>query len=217
MPRSLSIAQVRRLDQLATSRYKIPALLLMDNAGRCVAEQARKILGSRGRRIIVLAGGGSNGGDGVTAARYLQGWGYSTEVLWIKNPGGSGAAAAQDHIARRVGVKFRSFLGLPAHARIPQLKKADLLIDALLGTGTRGHLRVPMYDAIACINHAGKPVLSVDIPSGVNADTGAVLDVAVKARWTVTLVAPKTGLLKPIARPYVGKLLIADIGIPNTK
>lgn len=207
---------MRRLDELAVHRYGIPVLLLMDNAGRCVAEAVCKVKASRKEKIIVLSGGGNNGGDGIAAARYLKGWGYPVDVLWLKNPAEwTGSPALHVAIARRMGVRFKSFLAIPAARRLHELRRAGVIIDALLGTGAHGPLRVPFFDAIATINASHRPVVAVDLPSGLNADTGRSMEIAVKARITVTLAAPKPGLLKRFSKPYVGRLIVADIGLPH--
>jgi NAD(P)H-hydrate epimerase len=184
----------------------------MDNAGRVVAESARDaIKRTSGRRVAVFCGSGHNGGDGVAAARYLRNWGYRVQVLWMKNPRlWEGDVAQHYHMAKAMGVVFKSYHGMTASKH-----KADLIIDALLGTGTRGEIHGPYRDAIETINRSRRPVIAVDIPSGLDADTGKPLGVAVKATLTVTMAAPKQGMLKPSSRPYVGKLLIADIGIPK--
>lgn len=206
---------MRRLDKRATGRYGIPAFLLMDHAGRAVAQAARSLLRSRRGRVSILTGGGNNGGDGVVAARYLQGWGYSAEVLWLKNPADwKGSLALHYAIAKRMGVRFHSFHRIPGPRRLRALRRADVLIDALLGTGAEGSLRVPIFDAIVTMNATRRPIVSVDLPSGLDADTGLAPDGAVKARVTVTMAAPKVGFRKASARPYLGKLLIADIGLP---
>jgi len=215
-PTAVSVSQMRRADELAIKRYGIPALLLMDNAGRCVAEAVRKLKASRKEKIVVLTGGGNNGGDGIAAARYLKGWGYPVDVLWLKNPAEwTGSPALHVAIARRLGVRFKSFSAIAAARRIHELRRAGVIVDALLGTGARGPLRVPFFDAIATINAARRPVVAVDLPSGLDADSGLPLEVAVKARITVTLAAPKMGLLKGSAKPYVGRLVVADIGLPH--
>jgi hydroxyethylthiazole kinase-like uncharacterized protein yjeF len=216
--RTVTAARMRRIDQAAIHRYGIPVLLLMDNAGRSVAEIARDWLRRRhGKKVIVVCGGGNNGGDGVAAARYLTGWGYAVRVYYLKNPQSwRGDPAAHFRIARRMGVPFEAFGRIPPRERLRRLRRADVLIDALLGTGTRGPLRVPFFDAIAAMNAAKKPIIAVDLPSGLDPDTGDVDDIAVKARATVTLAAPKRGLLQSRARRHVGKLIVADIGVPST-
>lgn len=213
--KAVTIKEMQKLDQIAVDRYGIPVLLLMDNAGRCVAEAVRELKSSRKEKIIVISGGGNNGGDGIAAARYLKGWGYRVDVLWLKNPAEfTGSPALHVAIARRLGVRFKSFLAIPAKRRLHELRRAGVIVDALLGTGARGPLRVPFFDAIATINACRRPVVAVDLPSGLDADSGRPAELAVKARITVTLAAPKIGLLKPSAKRYVGRLVVADIGLP---
>jgi len=214
---SMTSAQMRRVDQWTIQRLKIPVLLLMDNAGRCVAEAAHHLLKkSGGRNVIVVCGGGNNGGDGIAAARYLKGWDFGVNVFWLKNPAHLDGDAAQHYqIAKRCGVSFFPFRRVAPRRRVPVLREADLLIDAILGTGTEGHLRVPAYDAIAAMNAARRPIVAVDLPSGLDPDTGRVPDIAIKARVTVTLAAPKIGLMLKRSKPYVGTLHVADIGVPH--
>jgi NAD(P)H-hydrate epimerase len=218
---------MRRIDQLAVKRYGLPVFLLMENAGHAVAEEVRRswprALGSdikKGRRslkpgalsVVVLCGSGHNGGDGVVAARYLRNWGYRVQVLYLKNPRSwKGDVAQHYQIAKRCGVRFAPF----RHS-LNTLRSSDLLIDALLGTGTSGEIRRPYRDAIMAMNSSHRPIVAVDIPSGLDADTGKPLGLAVKAQITVTMACAKKGLLKPGARPYVGKLVIADIGVPRS-
>src|ERR1700687_3005278 len=209
---------MQRIDRLTVSRFGIPVLLLMENAGRAVAEAVRLLRARRHGtvRVIVLCGSGHNGGDGVVAARYLHNWGYRVHVWWIKNP-----ERWEDDILRHYrmaklsGVPFKSFQKVPARQRIPQLRKADILIDALLGTGTRGEIRGLYREVIECTNGAARPVIAVDIPSGLDADSGQPLGIAVKAKLTVTMAAAKSGLLKAAARPFTGRLIVADIGVPK--
>jgi hydroxyethylthiazole kinase-like uncharacterized protein yjeF len=212
--RALTSSQMKRVDALTVSRFGIPVLVLMENAGRAVAEATRKLI--RGKRIVVLCGSGHNGGDGVVAARYLHDWGYKVKVWWVKNPQEwEGDVAQHYQIAKRLGVSFESFARIPQTHRVSRLRQSNLLIDALLGTGTRGEIRGLYRDAIEAINQSHRPVVAVDIPSGLDSDRGLALGIAVKAKVTVTMAAAKTGLLKPAARPYVGRLIVADIGIPH--
>jgi hydroxyethylthiazole kinase-like uncharacterized protein yjeF len=208
---------MRRLERIAVRRYGIPVFLLMEHAGRAVAGAVRTLMRGKRGRVIVLCGGGNNGGDGVAAARTLRAWGYRTDVFWIHNPAEwKGSSALHYAMARRQGVAFHSFSKIPAARRLRVLQRANVLVDALLGTGIKSPLRVPMFDAIATLNAARKPVVAVDLPSGLDAETGRPQETAVKARVTVTMAAPKKGLLKPAARPFVGKLVVADIGLPTS-
>jgi NAD(P)H-hydrate epimerase len=204
---------MRRIDQLAVKRYGLPVLLLMENAGRAVAEVAREMLRRRGgKNVIVLCGSGHNGGDGVVAARYLRNWGYRVQVLYLKNPRyWKGDVAQHYQIAKRCGVRFMPFRPSP-HV----FRSANVLVDALLGTGTSGEICGPYRDAIMAMNASHRPIVAVDIPSGLDADTGKPLGLAVEADLTVTMAFAKKGLLQPGARPYAGKLVIANIGIPQS-
>lgn len=215
--KAVTAAHMRKLDRLAVQRYGIPILLLIDNAGRCVAEIVRDHLKSQTRRLVtILTGGGMNGGDGISAARYLRLWGYDVRVLWLKNPEEwEDDLAVHYRIAKRCGVSFEAFERIPGTHRVAFLQRSEVLIDALLGTGSHGPLKIPFFDAIAAMNASGRPIIAVDIPSGIHPDTGRVHDLAVRARVTVTMVAPKKGLLSATGRRYAGRLVIADIGMPT--
>jgi hydroxyethylthiazole kinase-like uncharacterized protein yjeF len=230
---SVTVAQMQRIEQQAITRLGMSVLMLMENAGRAVAETVRlvsaerRVEGSGKRftpdrrtahppfRIIVLCGSGNNGGDGVVAARYLKGWGYPVRVWWVKNPKHwEGDVAWHYQLAKRVGVPFEPFAAKTARQHLFELGKSNLVIDALLGTGTRGEIRGLYREAIECINAVHRTVIAVDIPSGLDADSGKPSGVAVKATWTVTMALAKKGLLQRRAKPYVGRLIVADIGIP---
>jgi NAD(P)H-hydrate epimerase len=205
--------EMRRLDAHAVSQLGIPALMLMDHAGRAVAEEARRMLRNRKGRVFAVCGGGNNGGDGIVAARWLHGWGIESRVLWLRDPAewkGSGALHAA--IAHRMGVPMEPFSDSAS-----RIKDAALLIDALLGIGFEGRVREPYAEAIRAMNESRKPIIAVDIPSGLNADTGFAEGETVKARLTVTFAQAKRGLLAPDAKAYVGRLIVADIGIPSSR
>jgi hydroxyethylthiazole kinase-like uncharacterized protein yjeF len=209
---TVTTARMQRADRLAAQRFGIPVLMLMENAGRAVADAVPKP-----GRVIVLCGNGNNGGDGVAAARTLHYRGHRVEVWWLKDPQlWKGSLALHYQMARRCGVRFKSFGRIPVARRAAQLRQADAIIDALLGTGTQGEIQGIYREAIEAINQARRPVVSIDLPSGLNADTGDPLGVAVRAKLTLTLAAAKKGLVRPSARRYVGKLIVVDIGIPTS-
>jgi hydroxyethylthiazole kinase-like uncharacterized protein yjeF len=210
---AISAARMQQIDRLCVRQYGIPVLLLMENAGRAVAEAVRGLARRRGgRQVVALCGSGNNGGDGVVAARYLHEWGFHVRVAWMKNPTRWEDDLEQHYrMAKASGVPFHSYSALPRSS----LRKADVLIDALLGTGTRGEIHGAYREAIEAINQAHRPVVAVDIPSGLDADSGKPLGLAVKARITVTMAIPKKGMLQNAAHRYVGRLVIADIGIPK--
>jgi hydroxyethylthiazole kinase-like uncharacterized protein yjeF len=214
--RPVSSRILRRADYLAGERYGIPVLLLMENAGRAVAEVAEQMLKSgRGRRIVVCCGGGNNGGDGIAAARTLHQRGYNVDVWLLKDPAEwKGSVALHYKMAKRCGVRFKLFSRISERARRQTSSRANLIIDALLGTGIEGTIRNEYQRAIEAINAAKRPVVSVDIPSGMNADTGEPLGACVRATRTVTMAAPKLAMTRPVAHHLIGRVIVADIGIP---
>ncbi len=192
--------------------YGLPELVLMEHAAKAVADVAATILGES-RRVVVVCGKGNNGGDGFGAARWLAGYGKKVEVFGVGIS--SNEAMTEYKLLVDSGVTVKD---LRSQADLDYLmmsaSKADLLIDALLGTGFQGELKESYALLTDIMNKAACPVLSVDIPSGVNGNTGAVAERAVTADYTITLGRPKVGMLLYPAREKVGKLFLADIGIP---
>jgi NAD(P)H-hydrate epimerase len=214
---ALTPDQMSRVDRIMVDELGVEVLQLMEVAGQAVAVWAReRFLGgdARGKSVLVLAGSGGNGGDGMVAARFLHGWGAHPAV-WLSHDADTlqGAAAHQLRSLRT--------LGLPIHPP-PQpdqhdagaLPGADLIVDALLGFGLSGPPSGPAARLIVAANAHPAPVLAVDLPSGVDARTGDPYDPCIRADATLTLALPKTGLLTPAARPVIGELVVADIGIP---
>ena len=205
--------EMAKLDR-AVMEAGTPSLRLMENAGRAVAEQARDMLGGMctGRRVVVVAAKGNNGGDGLVAARYLASWGAATRVFLLGDPGelSPGAAANYRRYRKAGGEIIAGVEGVLAEG----LRDAELVIDALFGFGFRGSAQGEFAAAIEAVNASDAPVLSIDIPSGVDAATGEVRGPAVEAERTVTLACPKTGLYLYPGAEKVGELVVADIGIP---
>jgi NAD(P)H-hydrate epimerase len=218
--RSLTRAEVRELDRRAIEYYGIPGVVLMENAGRAVAEEAVKMLPTKDtKRVALFCGKGNNGGDGFVAARHLNNHGVEVEVyLLCKSEEVASSLDAYTHlgIIQKMGLPVREVI-TPKEVKeiLPRLKGSDLLIDALLGTGLTGNVREPYKTLIKGLNSLGSPMLSVDIPSGLDCDEGLPLGVAVKATKTVTFILPKVGFFKNQGPAYVGELVVADIGIPK--
>jgi len=218
--KALTVVQMRRLDTIAIEELGIPGVVLMENAGRAVADEAEELLGEDGS-VLVLAGGGNNGGDGYVAARHLENRGFDVTVgLLVPRAAISGDAATNLRILERMGIEVRD-VGEPERLRsaVSGLAAGDVLVDAMLGTGLSGSLREPFATAIAMVNEhcaaAGVGVVAVDVPSGLDADTGRPLgEAAVRARRTVTFQFAKAGLVTDEGRRYVGELVVADISIP---
>jgi NAD(P)H-hydrate epimerase len=200
-----STAQVRALDAYAIA-HGTDGYTLMKRAG----EAALRALRSRwpkALQVTVVAGGGNNGGDGYVLARFAQAAGLSATVLAVTPPeqlGGDARSAWQD---------FRASGGQVLAYSAALLAAADVIVDALLGTGLTSNVRPPMAEAIAAINACARPVLSLDLPSGLNADSGAPMGAAVRADCTISFVALKTGLFLGDGPEYAGRLLFDDLAV----
>lgn len=196
------------LDRRAIEDYGIPSIMLMDNAGRIVAETVIKYF-PKAKNIAIFCGSGNNGGDGFVAGRYLFNKDRKVSLFLVKKPSEiTGDPAINLRILQKLGIKTYIIDSSVI------LKHYDLIIDALLGTGTKGEIKGIYADAISLINSAGKPVVAVDVPSGLDADTGKPLGSCIKAKITVTMARMKKGFLKKTARKSTGKIIVADIGIP---
>jgi NAD(P)H-hydrate epimerase len=165
--------------------------------------------------VLVLAGSGGNGGDGMVAARFLHSWG-GRPAVWLSHEAATlrGAAAHQFRSLRTLGlpIQLPSDPGQEGPGALPD---ADLIVDALLGFGLSGPPSGPAARLITAANAHPAPVLAVDLPSGLDSRTGHPYDPCIRADATLTLALPKTGLLAPAARPVIGELAMADIGIPT--
>jgi ADP-dependent NAD(P)H-hydrate dehydratase / NAD(P)H-hydrate epimerase len=215
----LTAAEMREVDRLTTERYGIPSLTLMENAGRSVAEFIRdRFPHLERRRIVVLSGKGNNGGDGFVVARHLREMGANVSASLFASPTEiSGDAATNLNRYRESGGELKPILGAgewQMHKEV--LRLADIIVDALLGTGVRGPVEGLLAEVITDMNrHApAQIVVAVDIPSGLPSDTGETPDVAVRADYTVSFTAPKRGVVLGEASRVVGQLMVCDIGSP---
>jgi NAD(P)H-hydrate epimerase len=196
------------VDRLMIERFGIPLMQMMENAGRALAEQARRMLAGRlaGRRVVLLCGAGNNGGGGMVAARHLHNRGAHALVKLAAEPARlKQVPALQWNTLQALGLDSQSD---------PDLTAADLIIDALLGYGLRGDPRGLIAEWIEQANRSGRPILALDAPSGLDTTTGQAGWPCVRATATLTLALPKTGLLAQPAAPFVGELYLADIGVP---
>ncbi len=185
--------------------------VLMENAGRGVADRLCQ-LGIAGP-VVICCGGGNNGGDGFVVARHLDLRGHTVRVLLFADPARlAGDALINYRILAANGVPIRQI----ALADLPeQLASADWLVDALLGTGAVGESRSRIAEAIDAINASGAKVLAVDLPSGLDCDTGQPAVHTVRATHTCTFVASKPGFLVVGAQAYTGIVHVEDIGAPS--
>ena len=206
--RAPTSSEIAALDRTATDTYGIPVTTLMEQAGRRVAQAALILLGSRTGRVAVLAGKGNNGGDGFVAGRVLRGHGLPvTAVLIDRAEEYTGEAGRTLADARAAGVEL-------SDASEVALVSFDLIIDALFGTGFRGPARGTARVLMEAANASRVPILAVDIPSGLNADTGQPEGPAIHAIATVTMALPKVGLLVYPGAELAGTVYVADIGYP---
>lgn len=223
--RVVTAEQMREMDRRATEECGLPSLLLMENAGKAVANLAADLLGKgKIRSIIIVTGSGNNGGDGFVVARHLYNVYSDVKVYHFGDRAtAKGDALTNIIIAEKMGIRIDYSRNVKKLQKV--INQSDLIIDALLGIGAKGVLKSEYSEVVKIINLSGVPVIAVDIPSGLNADTGQELgphgsleDVgkaAVKADTTVTFALPKIGLVTYPGAWYVGDLVVADIGIPD--
>ena len=212
----ISVAQMREVDRLMIEDYGVALLQMMENAGRSLAELARFHLANSvaGQRIVALIGPGNNGGGGLAAARHLANAGASVVVALVGEPPlPNEAPERQRRILERMGIPSSDHA--TALDDLPVLLgSADLILDALLGYSGRGAPREPIASFIRAANATTAPRLALDLPSGLDGDSGLPTDPTLQATATLTLAWPKLGLLAPTAQPFVGELFLADISIP---
>ena len=196
----LTCAQMRAADKYTIEELGVPSLTLMERAGEAIADRAERALGLRGgKRVLAVCGGGNNGGDGFVAARLLAERGYTAEAYVLPGKNSPDCAA--------VRAKFKG----KVHAALPQ-EKYDVVIDALFGTGFHGEPQGEAAAAIGWIEQSGAFVISADIPSGLDGDTGEA-GLCVRACETVTIGEYKAGLLLGDGPDVCGEIVRADIGI----
>ena len=233
---TLTRAQARDLDRRCADEFGLPTLVLMENAGRGCAELLMR-LNTDKRPTVILCGPGNNGGDGFVMARHLDNAGWAAEVWAVEAP-----AAQRPSGVVRTGFDFS---GLPPDAilNIDVLSRAGMyirpisrremfagarnyytgqllqqhcwIVDALFGTGLSRALAEPFVELVSILNASACPVLALDIPSGLDADSGEPLGPTVRATHTATFVAPKRGFLNPAAKAWTGEVHVIDTGAPR--
>ena len=218
----VSAATMRALDAAATEQHGIKALDLRENAGKAVAAECAVLLADKGlsvaqTKIVVCCGRGANGGDGLVAARILA-EGGATVAAFICPPKNDGAGEYPELVkvnlakAKTAGVTVTP--AGPGAGLDKALAWCHIALDALLGTGANGKPAGAIHHMIRELTAAKKPVVAIDVPSGIHPDTGYHSGVFVVAELTLTLGLPKRGLLAAHAKPQVGVLKVLDIGYP---
>lgn len=212
---TLTRAWARELDRRARDEYGLPTLVLMENAGRGVVDVLGRLAAPG--PVVVCCGLGNNGGDGFVIARHLDLRGLPVRVLLTGSADRlAGDAATNYRVAARAGIAIEAVPPeTPLAAWLERLAGAGTLVDAILGTGTRGDPRPPAATAIEALNRVPACRVAVDLPSGLDADTGWPGNPTVRADHTCTFVAPKRGFLTPGAAEYTGQVHVLDIGAPR--
>lgn len=207
--------EMREIDRRTIEEIGIPSIVLMENAGSQVARKIKEVIGNQSAKIVILAGHGNNGGDGFVTARHLGNNGYQVQT-WIIGDIKKCSKESITHFHALVHtgykVKFRN-----PHDDTElksQLESADVIVDALLGTGVVGGLRDPIQELVEFVNRTKALKVAIDMPTGVNSDTGQVVNSAFKAAMTITFGYPKIGQLLYPGADYVGELSVADISLP---
>jgi len=208
LPESLyTSAQVREMDRRAIAQHGLPGSVLMQRAGEAVFALLRERW-PRTRRLAVVCGPGNNGSDGYIVARLAQLTGLSPQVMSLGATPSKGEAAAARQACAAAGVAIQDF---EAH----KLSQCDVIVDALLGTGLERDVDNEWRAAVEAINASHRPILSVDIPSGLHADSGRVMGAAVRAHSTLTFIGLKTGLFTGAGREFSGEMYFADLGVSS--
>jgi NAD(P)H-hydrate epimerase len=211
----LSREQARAVDRRAIDEYGVSGLVLMENAGRGAAELLLT-LGARGP-VVVCCGRGNNAGDGFVIARHLDLHNIPVKICLRGDPAElTPDAAANFQIVKRSGIPIELFGNQHDDQRFAsQIHGAEWLVDALLGTGAQGEPRPPLSQMIEQMNASGLPILAVDLPSGLDCETGQPANQTIRAQHTCTFVAAKRGFLAPAAAPFLGKVHVLHIGAPR--
>ncbi len=205
--------EMRGIDVKTIEDYGVPSVVLMEKAGLAVTSKIKEIFGQK--RILLIAGSGNNGGDGFVVARNLYKEGWDVQVFLTSKPDDlKDDAFLQYKIAKKFGVTFSPVKELLTNYS-SMVTKHSIFVDALLGTGLSKKITGTLSEVIRLVNKSNKPIISIDIPSGISSDSGQIMGEAIKADYTVTFGLPKRGHLLYPGTLYTGKLFIEDIGFPG--
>lgn len=203
MEKIITAEKMRQLDAHTINEIGIPSLVLMERAALAVRDEVITAYPINQANIIVVAGSGNNGGDGLAIARLLKIAGIKVSILNVGNPG----HASSEH---QVQEKICQYYHIPETSDFIVLKKASLIVDAIFGIGIDREVKGHYVDVIHAINDSNAPVVAVDMPSGINTDTGTVMGAAVHADTTVTFAYNKVGLTKGAGQKYAGRVVVAN-------
>ncbi|NOX71114.1 MAG: NAD(P)H-hydrate epimerase [Candidatus Micrarchaeota archaeon] len=226
MERYVTAQQMREIDRIAQEEFGIPSFILMENAGRSCAEIVENTIKDRARmhnqnssnrsKIVVVCGKGNNGGDGFVCARHLINRGFEVMIFVIgKSDELKGDAKVNYDILKKMDADIRALAYQSMEFFKQELGHAALVVDAIFGTGISREIREPYKTIIENINESQCIVVSLDVPSGLDATGGRMLGTCIMANKTVTLAFPKTGLAKGDGPHHAGEIIVADISIPK--
>ena len=209
----LNRAQVREIDKRSIEHYHIPGIVLMENASRAVADHIHEMYGIPRRTVLILCGGGNNGGDGLAVARHLHNRGTQVQIVLAADP----TRYKGDALLNWMIVEAMSLpvVMLDAARKRVAACEIDLFVDGLFGTGLTQSPRAPFNQFVELVESTALPVVSIDLPSGLDCDTGIPLGPCIRATHTVTFVAEKSGFANVRSKEYTGEIIVADIGCPR--
>lgn len=206
----VSAEEMAELDRALSTDYQIGLSMLMENAGRSLASQSAVQMGAAGgKRVLVMAGRGNNGGGGMVAARHLHNWGARVELVISAE-----AEELKDLPSRQLRTLTQMGVIVAREGGSLDMRTYDLIIDSLLGYNQKGDPRGKVAELVRRANDSGRPILCLDVPTGLDPDSGQPNSPCARGTQTLTLALPKKGLRERKARPYVGDLFLADIGVP---
>lgn len=209
--------QIRRVDQMAIEEYHIPSLVLMENAGRGAARLIDRLYGASGKSVVIVCGSGNNGGDGGVIARHLHNAGWQVQIVIVR-PAEKFSAdmTAQYRMISAMNLPITFALEESSFAACAQAwGRSVVVVDAMLGTGFDGEVRSPLAEMISRLNEAEKlGTVAIDVPSGLDCQTGQASAATVRADHTVTFVGPKVGFARGHAGAVLGEVHVVDIGVP---
>lgn len=213
----LTREQIRELDRIAIEEYNIPSIVLMENAGA----GASRIIMSRivSGPVVILCGKGNNGGDGFVIARHLHNQGIAVQVFFMGNlsdvepQSDPGINLKILKKMRLLPIEIRNVSELKA--QLADIQKAEIVVDALFGTGLQGFVRKPLTDIIEEIKSWNRPIVGIDIPSGLDANTGEILGTALPCFMTITFGFPKRGFICGQGPQMTGEIVVVDISLPR--
>ncbi len=212
--KACSASKMREIDKAASDAGHIPGIVLMENAALCcVLELKNTFTELKNKRIAVFCGKGNNGGDGFAVARHLYNMGACVSVYPVCGTDFSGDAKTNYDIIKGMGINIETVVDTSGFEYV--IRSYDIIVDAIFGTGISGAVRGIASGIIPMINENARYILSVDVPSGMETDSGEVLGVCIKADTTVTFAAYKIGMFKFPAADHTGKVVVGDISIPQ--